>query len=181
MLAEQISGAGDAGDPEGRAEEVEESKRSPAHAQYSGQRSGENAQAEDKAGKENCSCAVAGEHILTAFQRGWRNPEDTLIAIEQWTPAIVADGVADIVAERGGAGGNHDDPSEMEPVFGIGQKTCQQQRRLTGNGDACVLAEQRQSHGPVTVVGDEFAQRVKNCLVHELMKPVPSSQKSGVD
>ncbi len=166
MLAEQIPGAGDAGDPDGRTQEVEESKGSPAHAQHSGQRSGENAQAEHEAGKENSGGAVAGEHILSAFQRCRRNPEDTLIAIEQRTPAIMAEGVADIVAERGGRCGDHDDPSEMESMFGIGQKTCEQERALTWNRDAGVLAEQCQRYGPVTVGSDEFAQRVKNCLVH---------------
>ena len=88
----------------------------------------------------------------------------------------MAYGIADVVAERGGAGSNYYDPSEMEPVLGIGQKTCQQERGLTGDGDAGVLAEQCQSHGPVAVVGDEFAQRMKNCGDHE--EPVLSCQLS---
>src|SRR3981189_920305 len=121
MLPEQISGAGDAGDPDGRAQEVEQSKSSPAHAQHAGQRSGENAKAEDETGKENGGCAVAGEHVLAAFQRGRRNTKDALIAIEQRTPPIVTYGIADVVAERGGTGPNHDDPAEMEFVFGIRQ------------------------------------------------------------
>ncbi len=37
-------------DPEGRTEEVEDSKCPPAHAQDAGERSRENAQAEDEAG-----------------------------------------------------------------------------------------------------------------------------------
>src|SRR5258708_23568358 len=178
MLPEEISRAGDAGDPEGRTEEVEESKRPPAHAQHSGQRSGENAQAEDKAGEENCGCAVAGKHFLAAFQRGRLDPKESLIAIEQRTPAIVTDGIANVVAERGGTGGDHNDPSEMKPVFGITQKACQQKRSFAGDGDAGVLAQQCQGDGPVTVGGDEFAQRMKNRRAHELMKRVPSSQFS---
>jgi len=43
-----------------------------------------------------------------------------LIAIKERTPAIVADGLSQITAKRGGASGYHDDPSEMELVFGIG-------------------------------------------------------------
>jgi hypothetical protein len=39
-----------------------------------------------------------------------------LIAIEERTPAIASNGIAQIVAERGGTRGDHDDPSEMEPV-----------------------------------------------------------------
>src|SRR4029077_18934456 len=71
-----------------------------------------------------------------------------------------------MVAERCGTGGNHDDPSEMELVFGIGEKTCQQERGLTGDRDAGVLAQQCQSHGPIAVVGDERAQRMKNSGAH---------------
>src|ERR1017187_5651583 len=63
------------------------------------------------------------------------NPKDAFLAIEQRTSAVVAKGVTEIAAERGGTGGNHDDPAEMELVFGIGQKTCQQKRDLTGNGE----------------------------------------------
>src|ERR1700687_2691197 len=168
MLTEQKSGAGDEGDPDSCTQEVEENKSSPAHAQHAGQRSGENSHAEDEAGKENGGCAVTGEHFLTAFQRGRRNPKNALIAIEQWTPAVVAEDVAQVVAERGGAGGNHDDPAEMEMVFGVSQKTCQQERGLTGDGDAGVLAQQCQSYGPVAVLDNERAQRVKNRGVHEL-------------
>jgi hypothetical protein len=54
----------------------------------------------------------------------------------------------------------------MEPVFGISQKTRQQERSLAGDGDAGVLAEQSQGYGPVTVGGDEFAQGVKDREVH---------------
>src|SRR5258708_25692581 len=173
-----MSRAGDAGDPDGRAQEVEESKCSPAHAQHASQRSGENAEAEDEAGEENCGCAVAGEHVLAAFQRGRRNPKEALIAIEQRTPAIVTYGIAKVVAERGGTGGDHDDPSDMKPVFGISQNACQQKRSFAGDGDASVLAQQYQGHGPVTVGGDEFTQRMKNREAHQLMKRVPSSQFS---
>src|SRR5258708_34164212 len=123
-----MSRAGDAGDPDGRAQEVEESKCSPAHAQHASQRSGENAEAEDEAGKENGGCAVAGEHVLAAFQRGRRNPKEALIAIEQRTPAVVDNGIANVVAERGGTGGDHEESSEIEPVVGITQKACQQKR-----------------------------------------------------
>src|ERR1700687_737484 len=178
MLPEQISGAGNAGDPESRTEEVEESKRSPAHSQHAGQRPRKNAQSEDEAGKENGGCAVAGKHFLAAFQRGRLNPKESLIAIEQRTPPIVAYDIADVVAERGGTRADHDDPSEMELMFGIGEKTCQQERGFTGDGDAGVLAQQSQGYGPVTVGGDEFAQRMKNREAHELMKQVPSSQFS---
>src|SRR5260370_34131089 len=100
MLTEQIAGAGDAGDPEGRSEEVEESKRSPAHAQDAGQRSGKNAQAEDEAGEENCGGAVVGKQGLDARQRGRLDPKESLVAIEQRTPAIMATGVAQNGAGR---------------------------------------------------------------------------------
>src|SRR3984893_2318610 len=167
MLPEQIAGAGDAGDPEGRSEEVEESKRSPAHAQDAGQRSGKNAQAEDEAGEENCGGAVVLKQVLAALHRGRLDPKESLVAIEQRTPAIMAESVAQIVAERCGTGCQDNDSSDMEPVVGIGEKTCQQERGLTGDGEAGVFAEQCQSHGPVTVIGDEFAQRVKNRGAHE--------------
>ena len=119
-MPEQVSDARHHRDPDGRAQKVEESESLPAHAQYAGQRSGKSAQAEDEAGKENGDCAAAGEHLLAAFQRRRRNPKDTLIAIKERTPAIVADGLSQITAKRGGASGYHDDPSEMELVFGIG-------------------------------------------------------------
>ena len=104
-----------------------------------------------------------------------------MIAIEQGTPAVVAQGVTQLAAECGGTGGNHDDPSEMKLVFGIGQKTGQQERDLTGNGNAGALRQQCQSHGPVAVVGDECAQPVKSCVIHEFkismnQYPVPSTQ-----
>ena len=168
MLTEQVSGAGDAGNPDGRTQEVEESKSSPLHAQDAGQRAGENSHAEDETGKKNGGGAVAGEHSLAAFHHGRRDPEETLIAIKQGTPAMEADGVAQFAAEGGGTGGNHDDPSEMELVFGIGEKTGQQKRELTGNREASALRQQGQSYGPVTVVGDECAQRVDQRVVHEL-------------
>src|SRR5208282_3109885 len=76
MMPEQVSGAGDDGDPGGRAEEVEERKSLPSHAQHARQRAGENAQAEDEAGKKNGGRAVADEHLLAAFQRGRRNPQE---------------------------------------------------------------------------------------------------------
>ncbi len=66
----------------------------------------------------------------------------------------------------------------MEPVFGISQKACQQKRSFAGDWDAGVLAQQCDGHGPVTVGGDEFAQRMKNRGAHELMKRVLSSQFS---
>src|SRR5260370_40401547 len=123
MLPEQISGAGDAGDPEGRTQDVEESKRSPAHAQHARQRSGKNAQAEDEAGEENCGGAVVGKQVLAALQRGRLDPEESLGAVEQRTPAIMAYGVAQSVAERCGTSCQHNDTSEREPVFGIVVRT----------------------------------------------------------
>src|ERR1700676_493895 len=141
MLAEQVSGAGNASDPDCCAKKVEESKSSPAHTQHAGQRSGENAQSEDEAGKENGGCAIAGKHSLAAFQRRRLDPKESLRAIKQRTPAVVSDGIAQIVAERGGTGSDHDDPSEMELVFRIGEKTSQQERGLTGHRDAGVLAQ----------------------------------------
>lgn len=183
MLPEKVSGAGYAGDPDHRTQEVVESKRSQAHAQHTGQRSGENADAENETGKENGGGAVAGEHALAAFHHGRRDTKEALIAIEQWTPAMEADGVAQFAAEGGGAGGNHDDPAEMELVFVIGQETSQQERELTGNGNAGALRQQCQSYGPVTVVGDECAQPMKRRGVHEFkismnQYPVPSTQST---
>src|SRR5450755_999278 len=130
MLSEKISAAGDGCYPEGGAEEVEKSKGPPAHAEYSGQRPGKDAQAEDEAGNKNGGCAIAGEHVLALLQHGRRNPKSALIAVEQRTPAIVAEGVTHIAAERAGAGGHHDDPAELERVFGIGHGASQQQRDL---------------------------------------------------
>ena len=78
----------------------------------------------------------------------------------------MAKGIAHVVTKRSGTGGNYDDPSEMKLMFGIGEKTCEQERALTGEGNARVLAEQRQSHGPVTIVSKEQAQRVKNRVMH---------------
>src|SRR5208337_971124 len=157
MLAEEISGAGDDGDPDGRTQKIEHHKSSPTHAQHSGQRSGEDSHAEDEAGKEYGGCTVAREHLFAALQRSRRNPKDALIAIEQRTSAIVADGVAQIVAQRGGTGGNHDDPSEMKLLFGIGEKTCQQKRTLAGYRDTGVLAQERHRYAPITVGDNEFA------------------------
>ncbi len=77
-----------------------------------------------------------------------------------------ADGVTQIAAERGGTGGNDDDPSEMKLVFGIGETARQQERHLAGNGEAGALREQEQGQGPVAVVGDEAAQRVDDGWVH---------------
>jgi len=64
MLPEQISSAGDAGDPESRTEKVEESKGSPAHAKDAGQRSGENAQQCDEPPDEHGPHAPAGEEAF---------------------------------------------------------------------------------------------------------------------
>src|SRR5208337_2428889 len=83
---------------------------------------------------------------------------------------------AQIAAESGSSGGDHDDPSEMELVFGIRHKTSQQERDFAGNGNAGALPEQGQSHGPVTVVGDEGAEKVRN--MHKWIKEVLSSQFS---
>jgi len=79
---------------------------------------------------------------------------------------MVADGVAQIAAERGGASGHNDDPSKVELVFVIGQKTRQQESDLTGDGDAGAFRQQGHSHGPVTVVGDEGAEKVESRVVH---------------
>jgi len=181
MLAEKISGAGDRGDPDGRTQKVENRKGSPAHAQHSGQRSGEDSQTEDEAGKEYGGRTVAGEYFLAALQRGGGNPKEALIAIEQGTSSIVADGVTQVVAKSSGTGSDHDDPSQMEPMFGIGEKTCQQKRSLTGYGDTGVLAKERQRYPPITVGDNEFAKRVRDRVMHELMKRVLSSQKSVVE
>ena len=184
MMTEQISGTGHEADPNRRTQKVEKRKCSPAHAQHSGQRPGESPHAEDEAGKENGGCPVAGKHFLAALQRGWRNPKNALIAIEQRTSAIVAESVTEITAERGGNGGNYDDPAESELVFGIGQKTSHQERDLTGNWDAGALRQQGQSHGPVAVVGNECAQRMKSRGVHEETScrfPVLSQNRSSAN
>jgi len=61
-------------------------------------------------------------------------------------------------------------------MFVIRQKTRQQESDLTGDGDAGAFRQQGHSHGPVTVVGDEGAQRLNDGVVHEEL--VLSSQLS---
>jgi len=118
MLSEQVSGAGNKGDPYDGAQKVEDDKCPPAHAQDAGERSGDNAHAEDEASEENCSRAISGKERLPALEHAVRNAKEFLIAIEQWAPAVVADGESQVVAERGGTGGEDDNPSEMKFVLG---------------------------------------------------------------
>src|ERR1017187_6116390 len=158
VLAEEISGDGNARGPDGRTHEIEKNIRLPAHAQRSGKGSGENTQPEDEAGKENGGRAVAVKHFLTALQGSGGNPKEALIAIQQPTPAVKTNRIAETAPECPGASGDNNDPAEVELVFGVSQKTGQQQRDLAGNGNARAFAEQCQSYGPVTVIGDEGTQ-----------------------
>jgi hypothetical protein len=64
----------------------------------------------------------------------------------------------------------------MELVFGIREKTGEQERNLTGDRNAGALAEECQSHGPVAVVGDECAEPVEDLVVHEEQFSVVSTQ-----
>src|SRR5208282_3827281 len=102
VMAEEVSGAGDDGDPGGGTEEVEESEGSPGHAQDSGERSGEDAHAEDEAGKEDGGGSVTGEHFFAALQRGRRNAKYAPVMIEEGTSAKLAERVAEVTTEGGG-------------------------------------------------------------------------------
>ncbi len=122
MLAEKVSGAGDDRHPECSTEKIEQNERSPGHAQHACERPRKNAEAENKARKKYRSRSVAGENLLTALYCHGRNPEGASIAIQQRPSAIVARRISEIVAERGGASANENDPPQIELVLRIGQK-----------------------------------------------------------
>jgi hypothetical protein len=166
VLAEEVAGACDYGDPEGGSEEVEEGEGSPAHAEDSGEGAGEDAEAEDEAGKENGDGAVAGKEFFAAFESGGRDAKESCVAVEERPASVVAESVAEIVSDGSSAGGDDDDPSEMEFVFGIGEEASEQESALARNGDAGVFAEEGEGYGPVSVVGDEGTEGVEDCEVH---------------
>jgi hypothetical protein len=167
MPPKQISGAGDHGDPTRRSQQIEDSKGSPGHAEYAGERPREHAHADDETGKENRGGSVARKHSFATSQGALRYAKDVLVAIEQGASAMAADGISQVVADGGGASGHDDDPTQMKLVFRVGEKAREQERGLARYWDSSVLAQQRKSNGPISVVGDEGAERVDDGVVHE--------------
>ena len=107
------------------------------------------------------------KHSFAPPQSGLGYAEDVPVAFEQGTSAMVADGISQVVANGGGAGGHDDDPTQMELVFGVGEETGEQERGFAGHRDSGVLAQQREGNSPVAVVGDEGAEPVEDGMVHE--------------
>ncbi len=122
MLSEKVSGAGDDRHPQRGSQEIEQNECSPRHAQHTCERPRKNAEPENKARKKYRSRSVAGENLFTALYCHRRNPEGASIAIQQRPSAIVAHRISEIVAERGGASANENDPPQIELVLRIGQK-----------------------------------------------------------
>src|SRR5262249_6819649 len=116
--------------------------------------------------QEHSKGAVARKQFLASRKRLRRNPEEIAITFEQRTPAVMPQGVADIVPDRRRAGANQNDPSQIELPLRKREKTGEKKRGLSRHRDARVLTEQRECDRPVAVVGDERSQEIKNAMAH---------------
>ena len=168
MASEEITGAGDDGDPGGRSHEIKQREGTPGHAQDSSERAGDNAHTENEAGKKNCERAIAGEEGLTTGECAWFDVKKFVVTIEEPAATVVADGVPQIVAQGGRAGSYHDDPSKLKSMFGIRQEAGEEQRSLSRDREPGILAEKRDSNGPVSVVGDKLPQMVEEVQVQRV-------------
>ncbi len=126
VLSEQVAGTGDTRHPGNCAQEIEDGERAPTHTQDAGKRTRKNSHPEDEAGKENGSSAMASKKFFPAIESLLPNAKQILVTLEQWTSTIVAEHVTEIISQSGRARGYDDDPSEMQFVLGVGEKTRQQ-------------------------------------------------------
>ena len=97
----------------------------------------------------------------TVFDRNLMDKVLDLVALNQRASAIAAERVTESAARSAGQGTGNDDPSEMQPVFGVGQKAAKQKRGLRGNRNACVFDQKGESNRPVSIVGDELAKMME--------------------
>src|SRR5882672_170675 len=168
MLSKEVADRGDGRHPDCRSQEVEQGERFPWHAQDACQRPREDAETENEAGKKHGRSAEPGKQFLPPFQGWLRNPEEVPIAFQQRTSTIVAEGVSDIVADRRGAGGHYDNPTQIKLVFRVGEEAGQQERSFSGNRDAGVFTEQSERDRPVAMVGDEGSQEIEDGMTHSV-------------
>jgi len=165
VLAELVADAGNYADPQYCAEEVEQSKTLPLHAQHAGERTGNHAQAEDEAGEEDRDRAVLVEEALAAGDGCRRDAKEFPITVEQRAPSAISDGETKIVPNCGRAHAYQDDVDELELVSRIREKAGQKQDRLARHRNAGVLKQQGNRDRPVAIVSDVVLECLENGLV----------------
>ena len=119
-----------------------------------------------KRAKKTRECSVLCERALAAGNHLRLYAKNVAVTIEQRAAAAVADGIAQVVAQRGRTHANEDDVRKLQLVAREGQEAGQQQDGFTGNGDAGVFQQESSTYGPVAILGDEVAQKVEDVLPH---------------
>src|SRR4029077_1576729 len=96
VLAELVAYEGNDGDPQQRAQEVEDCEALPGHAQNACERAGDHAQAEDEAREKNRNGAVAVEQSLAA-RNGFRfDAKCAAVTIKEAATSAIADQVTQV-------------------------------------------------------------------------------------
>jgi hypothetical protein len=166
MLTEQITGCCDARDPDYRAKKVENGEGPPAHAQHAGKRTGDHPHSENEAGEENCRSAITRKESLAAFEELSTNPKEALIAFQQRSSAVEANGESEVVTQRSRAGRHGDDPSQVQLVFGIGKEARDQQRGFARDWQSRVFEKQHERDRPVAIVSNKCANEMRDAVPH---------------
>ena len=165
MLAELVAYEGNDGDPQQRAQEIEDREALPGHAQNACERAGDHAQAEDEAREKNRDGAVAVEQSLAA-RNGFRlDAKCAAVTIKEAATSAIADQVPQVVSQGGRAHADHDDVGELQFLAGIRKQAGQQQDGFAGHGHAGIFEKQRHADGPVAILRDQVAQEIEDGLL----------------
>src|SRR5205823_3072622 len=153
------SGAADGDGPDHRPAEVEEQEARVGHEEGAGERSGEHAQAGDKAGDKHRPVAGFQNERLSAVVVTGRHKEPAAQPPDQRRPAEMSYGVAQAVADRRACNGSQNGAIKAE-LSVEGQETRKEQDGLAGHGYTGVLQHHTEENHPVTVALKEMRERL---------------------
>src|ERR671923_1474585 len=83
---------------------------------------------------------------------------------------IMPDGKPDVVAYSRRNGSDDNDVRQVETVFGVGQKTGQEQNSLSGNGQPPIFQQQGGSNRPMPILSQIDAQKIESMLRHHALQ-----------
>src|ERR1700689_3268753 len=126
MSAKQISSTANRADPNRGSKEVEQEELPPGHVQRSRQQRSQHPHAEQESRQKNRGGPVSLEQSIAPLHRLRPNGKNIPVAFDQRTPSVSPQRKAQLSARGRGHNPNHNDPENLQFMFGISQEAGQQ-------------------------------------------------------
>ena len=166
ISAEKVADARDHAHPYDRTQKIPEGELGPIHVEHASEGTGNNTHAGDEACKEDGGRAVTLEEPLAALDSAAAEAEDVLVTFEERSAAMVADPIAQVIANYGRDGCHKDDCGEIKVSFRVRQEAGEKKNGFPGNGQSGIFEEKSYADSRVAVSDQIFAQDLEYALRH---------------